>query len=202
LKKILHSRLSKIFNKFSIISDDRLVSVREPTKLWLYFYLVLDLLKTYHSKEYSVALFLDLQEAFDSVNHQVLLDKLHRYGVRWTFFTLIQSYLTNREQFVALNEFNSPLRLINIGVPQGSVLGPLFFNIFINDIASSFNVNCKHFADDAVFYVSRNSYDETCDKLSKRSLNLSRWPLANKLVASYRQDLVDAFYSQTRFHFT
>jgi len=147
------------------------------------FYLVLDLLKTYHSKEYCVALFLDLQKAFDCVNHQVLLGKLNRYGIRGTFLALIQSYLTNREQFVALNEFNSTLRPINIGVPQGSVLGPLFFNIFINDIASSFNVNCKLFADDAVFYVSRSSYDEACDNISELSLNLSRWLLANKLVA-------------------
>ena len=82
-----------------------------------------------------------------------------------------------------MNEFKSPIGPINIGVPQGSVLGPLFFNVFINDIASSFNVNCKLFADDAVLYVSRSSYDEACDYISELAVNLSRWLLKNRLVA-------------------
>jgi hypothetical protein len=182
-EKILHSRLTTFFDKFSIISDNQFGFRKGTNTTMAIFYLVQDLLRTYHSKDYCVALFLDLQKAFDCVNHRILLGKLHRYGIRGTFLSLIQSYLSNREQFVALNEFNSPIKPINIGVPQGSVLGPLFFTIFINDIASSLNVNCKLFADDAVFYVSRSSFDEVCDNITELTVHLSRWLLDNKLVA-------------------
>jgi hypothetical protein len=182
-EKILHSRLTNFLDKFSLISDRQFGFRKGTNTTMAIFYLVQDLLKEFHAKNYCIALFLDLQKAFDCVNHQILLNKLYRYGIRGPFYTLIKSYLTNREQHVSLSEFKSPSRPITIGVPQGSVLGPLLFNIFINDIASSFNVNCKLFADDAVFYISKSTYDEACDSISDLSADLSRWLLVNKLVA-------------------
>ena len=80
---------------------------------------------------------LDLSKALDTLNHTILLDKLFYYGIRSTWLKLLGSYLSNRVQFVKLNDVNSDILPIVTGVPQGSILGPLLFLIYINDFPSS-----------------------------------------------------------------
>ena len=87
-----------------------------------------------NSNELMCGLFLDLSKAFDTVNHNILLSKLDHYGIRGPSLNLLKSYLTNRKQYVKLGNHKSKLRQINCGVPQGAVIGPLFFIIYINDL--------------------------------------------------------------------
>ena len=104
----------------------------------------------------SCGLFLDLSKAFDTVNHQILLDKLCNYGVRGRPHDWFASYLRDRKQFVQIGNQKSRLLEMTCGVPQGSTLGPLLFLIYINDIANSSNkLSFRLFADDAnIFYTS------------------------------------------------
>ena len=90
--------------------------------------------KTIETKNMGLALFIDLREAFDTVNHCILLEKLCAYGFRGKINKLILRYLTNRQQFVVNSNGNSRQQVISHGVPQCSVLGPLFFLLYINDI--------------------------------------------------------------------
>ena len=84
-----------------------------------------------------VSLFLDLSKAFDTVNHQILLNKLKYYGLQQSEYNWFQSYLNDRKQKVHANGVASDTRFISTGVPQGSILGPLLFIIVINDLPKS-----------------------------------------------------------------
>ena len=75
---------------------------------------------------------IDLAKAFDSLNHNMLLDKLSYYGIHGTAITLLKSYLSDRKQYVKIDEVKSSIQSIKTGVPQGFIVGPLLFNIFIN----------------------------------------------------------------------
>lgn len=100
------------------------------------------------------ALFIDLKKAFDTLNHEILLNKLRCYGVRGLVNDLFRSYLSNRTQFVCINDKRSSIKPILTGVPQGSNIGPLLFLVYINDLGNlSLSGTPRLFADDtALFY--------------------------------------------------
>ena len=85
-------------------------------------------------RETTVGVFLDLSKAFDTVDHQILFTKLEHYGIRDVALQWIKSYFSCRQQFVQINETCSSMQTIKCGVPQGSILGPLFFILSINDL--------------------------------------------------------------------
>ena len=98
--------------------------------------------------------FADLQKAFDTVDHQVLLEKLSHYGIRGVSNDWFKSYLPNRNQYVSINGFDSGITTINYGVPQGSVLGPLLFLSYINDLNQAIKFfKVYHFPDDTNVYI-------------------------------------------------
>lgn len=105
---------------------------------------------------------LDLTKAFDSISHKILLRKLYTIGIRGLAHKLFESYLTDRKQFVDLNGFHSEMRFARSGVPQGSVLGPILFLIFLNDIGKlKLHGEIFLYADDsAIFYSGRRGQDE------------------------------------------
>ena len=126
----------------------------------------------------------DLSKAFDSLLHDVLLEKLNRYGFRGVALNFISSYLSNRYQKVVIKQKNeSSLDLITCGVPQGSILGPLLFIIYMNDLTWFFhNISTYLYADDTALLTSNNDLD-TLLQMSEQALNkVSTWFTANKLL--------------------
>ena len=106
-------------------------------------------------KKFVACIFFDLRKAFDSIPHQALLNKLHRYEVPETLLKWLENYLCNRRQCVVLNGSSSDLLPIRSGVPPGSILGPLLFLAYINDICDmhfSHGARIELFADDLLLH--------------------------------------------------
>ena len=130
-----------------------------------------------------IGIYLDLQKAFDCVNHEILLKKLYHYGIRGTTHTWFRSYLTNRQQTTVLSDVCSDLGTVTCGVPQGSVLGPLLFLIYVNDIQSvSGNIKIKLFADDTNLFLHGTNLNELESTANKTLNELYYWFSANKLT--------------------
>ena len=131
-------------------------------------------------KEFT-SIMLDLREAFDTINHCRLLEKLSKCGVRGTVNKWFQSYLRNRKRAVFVNDKWSNFEPINCGVRQGSILGPLLFMIYINDFPKCCpNVTTYLFADDANLIYSKKKSLTSC--LDKELMNVPSWLSLNKLA--------------------
>ena len=125
------------------------------------------------------AVYLDFAKAFDKVSHSELLSKLHRIGIGGNLFRVIKSYLTNRKQNVQLGSVKSSLLEITSGVPQGSLLGPLLFFIYVKDLPDGISTLPYMFADDSKLLdiLKRNAYSPAQEDLQI----LERWCTANSM---------------------
>ena len=136
----------------------------------------------FDSRKYTLSTFLDLSKAFDTIHHETLLSKLENYGIRGIALEWFRSYLTGRKQFVNYNNVKSDVYDITYGVPQGSVLGPLLFIIYSNDIPNSLkNCNCILFADDTTVYITGHRRSTLYADMKEDLENLIEWFRANKL---------------------
>lgn len=125
-------------------------------------------------------IYTDFSRAFDTINHRLLLTKLDLFGCCPNLIKFFDSYLSNRTAFVSHNGFNSVPICITSGVPQGSNLGPLLFNIYINDLLISLKSNVLGYADDLKIF-NRIDTEDDCDKLSTRLLLIAEWCSNNGL---------------------
>ena len=123
-----------------------------------------------------------MQKAFDTVNHDILLMKLEHYGIRGTTLDWLKSYLSDRKQYVSVNGSNSSCLNVTCGVPQGSVLGPLLFLIYINDLPrSSSKLTFYLFADDTNIYYESNNLDMLQRTVKIELKKVKMWLDVNKL---------------------
>ena len=157
------------------------------------------------NNEVPLNIYLDLSKAFDTLNHEILLHKLNYYGVRGNALDLMKSYLHKRKQYITFKDVNSQLRTVTTGVPQGSILGPLLFLIYMNDIIHSTDCfGAVIYADDTTLSTTLNFFNDKCGRSNFDSLlnseleNISKWLKVNKLSLNLQKTKAMIFHTPQR----
>ena len=182
-EKLIYKRLRKFLVKHNILYKYQF-GFRTGYSTDMALVEIVDNIKTaINDNKFVCGTFLDLSKAFDTVNHRILLDKLNHYGIRGLTNNFFKSYLSNRKQFVQLNGSKSENLPITCGVPQGSVLGPLLFLLYINDIANLSPLgSIRLFADDTNIFVEHENIEQLYANAKIVLEYLFKWFKDNKLT--------------------
>jgi hypothetical protein len=135
--------------------------------------------------KYVGAVLIDLQKAFDTINHKILMDKCSRMGIRGKMYNIVNSYMSNRKAAIKIHKTVSDFEKVNFGVPQGSVLGPLLFLIYINDLDYNINKTLVYlFADDIIVISVESDYGKMMENLQQDFDKIGRWCIDNELFVN------------------
>jgi len=203
LEKAMHKRINEFLNKFNLIYKLQFGFRKHHSTNHALINLITCVFEKLDAGEYACGLFLDLQKAFDTVNQNILLKKLAVYGIRGVCLNWFESYLHGRRQFVAIENENSEVEGMEFGVPQGSILGPLLFLIYINDFRLCLSSGtAQHFADDTIILNSSKSTKKIKANMSRDITSIYDWLCANRLSLNAKKTEVMLFQPKNKKEFT
>lgn len=182
-ERAMANKLTSFLDKFSILTPSQFGFRPGLCTTDALLRIIKSIHEALNDKKSIISIQLDLKKAFDVVDHGILLQKLSHYGVRGLPLQWFNSYLSDRHQFVAISHSISSSKPIKYGVPQGSILGPLLFLIFINDlplVSSKFSSTL--FADDSTFTMSSDNYMNDIGVINNELSEIYDWTISNRLT--------------------
>ena len=185
---ILGQKLRRFFESNNLLHDDQ-HGFREERSCHLALNTFVDFAKRkLDSKKHVIAIFLDFSKAFDTIDHRLLMIKLEKYGFSTNALELMKNYLSNRFSLVSFDGKFSTKELLKSGVPQGSILGPLLFIIFINDLCHLDLIAMKTiFADDTTLLSAGNNLHKIAEDLENDLKKVSEWLMHNRLLLNIKK---------------
>ena len=183
LEKLFNNRLLNFIDKHNILYPGQFGFRKNMATSHALFHFTEQILNEMEEKKFTIGIFIDLKKAFDTIDHKILLDKLNAYGVRGIAGKWLTSYLSNRKQFVNVHNVCSDLLDISCGIPQGSILGPTLFLLYINDLCNASSIlKFTLFADDTNLYFSGLNLHHLCNIVNDELENVNIWFKVNKLT--------------------
>jgi hypothetical protein len=186
IEKVIHNQIVDYFIDLKLFFENQYGFRKGHSTELSALELVNRIISSMDKNEVPLAIFIDLSKAFDTINHQILLYKLQYYGIKGSALKLLESYLSNRKQYISLDSVNSSPLNITTGVPQGSILGPLLFIIYVNDLPFASKIfHPVIYADDSTLSASLNTFDipgqERDAYINQELKKISLWFKLNKL---------------------
>ena len=187
LEKLMNKRLHNFLNKNNVIYNLQF-GFRQQTTSHVLINITENIRKVLDDRNIGCGVFVDLQNAFDTVDHQILLAKLSHRGICGVSNDWFKSHLSNRNQYVSINGYGSGLAALNCSIPQGSVLGPPLFLLNINDLNQAIKF-CKvhRFADDTNLLCLSNSVNKLNKLVNADLKSLENWLNANKISLNLKK---------------
>ena len=188
LEKVVYSRIYNFISYHNILTDQQFGFRPKRSTLMAINDLYCKIASNLDQKLHTVGIFLDLSKAFDTINHSILLDKLTNYGIRGLTNDWLKSYLCDRQQRVLFNNTLSSPETVSCGVPQGSILGPLLFLLYINDLPSCTSIpHFVLFADDTNILFSHQDPKALETQVNNELKHISNWFKLNKLSLNIKK---------------
>lgn len=203
-EKVMYDKIYSFFTTEGLFKDEQFGFRKDRSTTLACFHLIKEITKNLDSGMHTLAIFLDMSKAFDFVSHKLLLAKIERYGLRGTALSWIASYLSDRQQCVEITKmtgsekktFSSSFSFNRCGVPQGSVLGPLLFLLYINDLPNALNQKCILFADDTTLITKSKSKEELKEISNIALEKIINWLENNNLNLNIKKTKLMTFQTQ------
>ena len=182
LEKIIYSRTVNFLQEKNVLSDSQFGFRQKHSTSHAILTFLDKVARATDNHLHTIGILLDFSKAFDTINHKILLYKLRHYGIRGIALKWFENYLNNRQQFVSINNSNSSIKSVGCGVPQGSILGPLLFILYINDFRNSSKaLSFLLFADDSNIFYSHRNPKFLLDTINAELHHVAEWIKTNKL---------------------
>ena len=198
-EKLIFNRLNDFLSKHKILSPNQFGFQKSNSTEFAVNAILTKITNAFENKETAHCIFLDFAKGVDTVNHNILISKLEHYGIRGVCLNLFKNYLANRQQCTEINGTISDIEITKCGFPQGSILGPLLFLIYINDVVNSSELLKFYlFADDTTLFYSSKNKAETEDTVNREIGKVTNWLISNKLSLNIKKVLLAHIFSSQK----